>query len=249
MVYEKLSKEHQELIGKIEGAFADEKKITEVKKTGFSASGLFYSSGMCPRKWQLLFDGVESEDEWPHKNLRAVNSGSSSHEYLQEKLKEAIPELEIEKEFWREDPKMHGFVDAYHPGLNIPIEIKTTRAEAYKHREENMNATGYHENQLLVYCKQFKSELGLFIYEDRNSFDFVVVPLVVDKAKKHRINAIFEWMREIERVHAEGDRIKVFASRRANSKICSDCPIKAACDAAPEGTVDLPLLNKIGSEK
>lgn len=248
LVYDLLSPEEKELVKGIEGAFVGETQVKHLKKTGFSASGLFYSSGQCARKWQLLFDGVDAEDEWSHSSLRAVAAGTSSHEDLQEKLKAKMPHLEIEKEFWHENPSMHGFVDAYDPILNIPIEIKTTRTEAYGYREANMNGVEYHVNQLLVYCKHFRSKMGLFIYEDRNSFDFIVIPVFVDNDKKRTINRVFDWMRKIEEVHASGERIKVFANRRSNSKLCGECPISKACAEAPEGTVDIPLLKKYTGE-
>lgn len=252
MAYKELSKEHKELIGKIESSFKGEVKTGEIKKTGFSASSLFYatSPGNCPRRWSLVFQGVaESHDEWEYFNRRAVHAGSSAHDQLQEMIREENPGVVIEEEFKITNPTMRGFIDAYFPDENIPLEIKTCNARSFEIRKEKMEATEYQLRQLLVYMKVKKAKLGLMLYECRDTFEIIIIPVVMTPEREAYIDKVFDWMREVEKAKNDGELIKVFAGRRSNSRICASCPIKKACDEAPEGTVDIPLLSKYTEEE
>ncbi|AWN03945.1 exonuclease [Rhodococcus phage Peregrin] len=241
---EKLTREQRELVKSLKGSLKDETKTSFLKKRNFSASGLYYSSGACARKWQMLFEGVEAVDTWKHTSLRSVSAGTSSHEDLQKAFLAENPGLEVEKELWHHDPEIHAFVDIYDPELNIPIEIKTTSKENFEWRMSKFVGNDYHEKQLLTYMKILNAKVGFLFYEDRNSYDTLVIPVFMDEANTKFIDDAFEWMKKIEAVHKSGEKIKVFEGKRVNSKICSDCPIKPACDAAPEGTVSIPLLTK-----
>src|SRR5690606_13477773 len=100
-----LTKEQKSLIHNIESSFKGETKTGKVKKNGFSASTLFYGPGQCPRRWSLLFRGVEdSYEEWPYFNRRAVHAGSGAHDFLQEVILAQNPNAIIEQEFNVTDP-------------------------------------------------------------------------------------------------------------------------------------------------
>ncbi|AOZ63697.1 hypothetical protein SEA_WEASELS2_108 [Rhodococcus phage Weasels2] len=244
LAVEKLTPEEKELVKSLKSIEKSETKEAHLKKINFSASGLYYSSGDCPRKWQMLFDGVDSVDTWKYTSMRATETGTDSHEKIQERMLEALPDLEIEKELWHHDPEIHAYVDAYDPKLNIPIEIKTTSKENFEWRTSKFEGNDYHVKQLLTYMKILGSKIGLLYYEDRNSYETLIVPVFYEDENKSFIDKTFNWMKKVEEVHQSGEKIKVFEGRRVNSKICKDCPLKAACDAGPEGTVQLPLLSK-----
>lgn len=252
LAYKGLTQEQKELIGSIRESFADEVKTGSIKKTGFSASGLFFSHGKCPRYWSLLFKGVDdSHSEWPYYNLRAVESGSAAHESLQDRIKKQFeddPDVIIEDEFFREDPKMHGFIDVYFKRLNIPMEAKTCNDRSFGYRKESFKGADYHELQLGMYMLQKKAEIGLLFYENRDSFENIIIPVFMTDEFRANLERIFDWMREIEKAKHEDKLIKMFPGKRVNSKICQKCPINKACHAADEGTVTVPLQDKFGEE-
>jgi len=239
-----LTKEQKQLIRNIESSFKGEVKTGKIKKTGFSASALFYGPGQCPRRWSLLFQGVEeSHDEWKYFSRRAVHAGSGAHDHLQELILENNPNAIIEQEFNVTDPTMRGFIDVYFPDENVPMEIKTCNARAFDIRKERMEPAEYQLRQLLVYMKIKEADLGLMMYECRDTFETLIIPIVMTDERREYIDAAFDWMREVEKTKEDG-LAKVFPGKRSNSRICSDCSIRAACEAADEGVVELPLMSK-----
>lgn len=245
MAYKELSKENRDLIRSIEDSFKGETKTGKIKKNGFSASALFYGPGQCPRRWSLLFQGVEeSHDEWQFFNRRAVHAGSDAHDHLQEMILENNPTAIIEEEFNVTDPTMRGFIDVYFPDQNVPLEIKTCNARGFEIRKEKMEATEYQMRQLLVYMKIKNADFGLMLYECRDTFEIIIIPVVMTPERKEYIDAVFAWMLEIEKAKKAEELIKVFPGKRSNSRICGDCSIRAACEAADEGVVEIPLMNK-----
>ena len=244
MASKDLSPEHKKLIQNVKSSFKGEIKTGKIKKTGFSASSLFYGKGGCPRYWSLLFAGDwEVHDEWQYFNRRAVHAGSASHDHLQEMILEHNPNAIVEQEFRIEDPTMRGFIDIYFPDENVPMEIKTCNNRTFEIRKEKMQPADYQMRQLLVYMHVKKAELGLMMYENRDTFETLIIPIVMTDEHTAYIKKVFEWMREVEKSKTEG-LAKVFPGRRSNSRICAECPLKAACDAAAEGVLELPLLNK-----
>jgi CRISPR/Cas system-associated exonuclease Cas4 (RecB family) len=138
---------------------------------------------------------------------------------------------------------MRGYIDVYDPDTNTPIEIKTCNARSFDIRKEKMEPALYQMRQLLVYMHVKKSKLGLMVYECRDTFETLIIPIVMTDERQAYIERVFEWMKEVEKTKTEG-LVKVFPGKRVNSKICSQCPVKAACDAAGEGVLEIPLLNK-----
>lgn len=248
MAWKKLSPDEKDLVSKIKSSFKDETTVKYVKKTGFSASKIFYDkgNGVCPRYWNILFDGVEVEDTWKHKNRRAVSVGSSSHDFLQTELEKNIEGIEIEKELWNKNPNIHAFVDAYIPDSNTPIEIKTTSEQNFDYRESSMVGSSSNVMQLLLYMHLLESELGFLIYENRNSLENLIIPVRMDDENKEKITKTFDWMMRVQEVFERGEKIREFEGKRANSVICKTCEVKNFCENKfPEGTVDLPLLSKV----
>lgn len=244
----KLKPEHRDLLKKIEEAFVGEIKDGPIKKEGFSASSLFYSHGQCPRYWSLLFKGVdESHSSWAYYNVRAVEAGSAAHESLQGKVHKAFgysDDVVIEDEFWIKDPSMHGFIDVYFKDLNVPMEWKTANNRGYEYRKESNQGADYHLKQLLVYMYVKKADFGILAYENRDSFEPLLIPVIMTDEMKSDMDRIFRWMRTIEKARFEEKLVKVFPGKRVNSKKCQTCPIKSACDAAGEGDVEIPLQEK-----
>lgn len=245
LAYKDLPKVQRDLIKRVEESFKGETKTGQIKKKGFSASALFYGPGQCPRRWNLLFKGVDdSLDEWEFFNRRAVHAGSGAHDHLQEMILENNPTAIVEEEFNVTDPTMRGFIDVYFPEENVPLEIKTCNARGFEIRKEKMEATEYQMRQLLVYMKIKNADLGLMLYECRDTFEILIIPVEMTDERREYIDKAFDWMREVESYKESGEYIKTFPGKRVNSRICSDCSIRAACETAPEGTVEIPLMSK-----
>lgn len=240
-----LKPEYSKILKSIEESLVGEVNTGPVKKTGFSASALFYGPGKCPRRWSLVFRGVDEQDDpWAYYNRRAVRSGSAAHEHLQELFLAHNPNLKTEVEFWEKNPRMHGFIDLFYEDENVPGEIKTVGNRAFEVRKNTKEPTDYHEKQLLVYMHVKKSDFGFLVYENRDTFEILIIPVKMTAARRAEIERIFAWMREIEKAHDEGKLVKVYPKRRANSAMCNKCPIRKACDEAGEGEVSIELQDK-----
>jgi len=240
-----LKNEYSEILKSVEDALKEEVTTGPLKKTGFSASALFYGHGKCPRRWSLVFRGVDDQhDPWAYYNRRAVRSGSAAHDHLQELFVEQTPTVVTELEFWETLPRMHGFIDLYYPEENVIGEIKTVGNRAFEARKNSKEAADYHELQLLVYMYIKKAKFGFVFYENRDTFEYLIIPVHMTDARLANIKRIFAWMEEIQEAHDAGKLIKVYPKRRANSAMCNKCPIRKACDEAGEGEVSIELQDK-----
>lgn len=242
----KLSAEEKDIVSKIKASFTEETTKKEVKKKSFSPSKIVYSEGSCPRFWYFMFSGVELEETHSHESKRAMQAGTDAHADLQDKLlRRSGLDINIEQELTNDDPPIRAFADGVitlEDGRKIPVEIKTTRTEAYEVRERNFHGADSNILQLLVYMKILGSDKGFLLYENRNDFRNLVIPVYMDEENTKLVDELFEWMRATRKAFDDTTLPMFFKGRRSNSKICKDCPVKDICDKTGEGVVDLPLL-------
>ena len=253
MSYRALPEDKQRLIRALEGAFEGRIDTAPIKKTGFSPSSLFYGSGKCARRWDIVFDGAEeSYDEKKYFNLRTMENGTDAHKRMQDRLKAKFGDkVTVEEEGWSTNPSMHYFIDLVFEmanGERVPGEIKTAGQRAFDSRLSKMLGADYQEAQLLMYMTELGADTGLLIYENREDFEPLIIPVVMTPERKSQMDRLYDWMREIEQARAEGHVIKSFPSRRANSKICSMCPVRKVCDSRDEGDYVIELQEKYGLE-
>lgn len=238
---EKLSEQQKHIVKEIRKALnAEEHSEKTYLKTGFSASTLSFGKGACPRWWYFAFSGTPGSESVSSLSLDRMHTGTFRHAELQERLAKIGAEIEIEKEIHNVDPPMRGFVDAVIDG--IPVEIKTMGATGYDYRAANFNPAAYHKMQLIIYCTILQSELGFFIYENRDSFDKKIIPMFMDEEKWEYSKYLFDWMRQVKQAFDDKQLPTYFKGKRVNSKICKECPVKETCDATGQGVVDIPLL-------
>lgn len=228
-----MSPTQQAVVDKIYNAFQDEKIVREIKKTGFSASALGWASGKCPRRWYFAFKGTEGEEMFSSYSRKNMANGTAMHEAIQEILsKDPDLNILIEEEIWHENPPLHGFIDGVitaDDGEEILLEIKSANDLAFAYRQTKFESASYHKLQLLIYLKVKGKTLGLFLYENKNDYDDVLIPLFMDEENQKYIDYVFDWMRE---VYAEFEKDVVpdfFSGKRSNSKICKECPFFTAC--------------------
>lgn len=245
--WEKLSDQEKELVLALKGALGPETVTKFVKKTTFSPSKIVYSYGGCPRFWNFMFSGVETTDTIEFKNYRAMESGTAAHESIQKKLdpENSGIDIIIEQELTNQDPPIRAFADGVVKlldGSTVPLEIKTTSDQGYEARNRHFKGAEYNILQLLVYMKIVGSNLGLLLYENRNDFENLVIPVFMDEKNSKIVDDAFQWMREVRAAWTDAKMPTYFSGRRVNSKICKSCPVKKQCDAAGEGVVMIPLL-------
>lgn len=248
LLWKKLTEEQKNVVSEIKRSFGDEERHTYVQKTGFSASALGFGPGICPRRWVLAFRGANVIEHFSSVSKKKMSVGTAMHELIQNELS-ANPNLmiEIEKEIWHKDPALHGFIDGVitsTAGEIIPLEIKSSGEVAMAYRETSFNAAVYHKLQLLIYMHILGAKLGLFLYENRDDFRDLVIPLFMDDENQAYVDYLFAWMNDVRAEFDRGVIPNFFKNRRKNSKICGQCQFRAVCEETGEEEtgIDLPLL-------
>lgn len=229
----------------LEASYSKEiSKDEEVTKTGFAPSSLGYGAGICPRRWFLMFNGAHVKDDVSTQSVDNMQHGTDRHERLQHNFTLSGLDIEVEKELWHEDPPIHCYVDLIvkdFNGFDIPIEIKTTRFESFAHKKAKNKGADYQELQLLIYLYLLDLQYGLLLYEDKNSFEKLLIPVELDEENKKRVESVFEWMRTVYKAYKDEQLPeKPF---RANSKVCKVCPIKEYCFDQPKGDIVIAPLD------
>jgi CRISPR-associated protein Cas4 len=205
----------------------DEKKT----KKSFAPSGVGYGSGTCPRYWHLAFSGtmfIENTDELAIANME---NGKYVHERLQTMFEESGLEVEMEKEILSEDPPIRGFADVILKWKDNDVvgEIKSMRDEIYALRKVNMQPLPYHTVQLLIYMKVLGLKDGFFIYENKNTQEFIVIPVSMTERNEKIVDDMFDWMRKIwANFNAEEPKLPERPFKKS-SKECKYCPVREAC--------------------
>lgn len=247
-LWNKLTDDQKSVVKEIQNSFKDEVRKTHVKKTGFSASALGWSSGKCPRRWWLVFNGVDSVETLSSVQKKKMQIGTAMHDVIQNEFKNN-PNLtvEIEREIWSQDPPLHGFIDAVvtsPAGEEIPVEIKSSAEQAMAYRETSFNSAAYHKLQLLIYLRITQTKLGLFLYENRDDFRDLIIPLFLDDDNQAYIDYLWQWMRDVWATYESEVIPNFFAGKRKNSKICGTCIFYKPCHeiGEVEGGIQLPLL-------
>jgi CRISPR/Cas system-associated exonuclease Cas4 (RecB family) len=120
-------------------------------------------------------------------------------------------------------------------------EFKTTRQEVFLIRQASMKPSAQHMIQILIYLKATGNKSGLVLYENKNTQEFLVIPVELNERTDALIEEVFEWLRMVYKNFEEGELPK--RPVRKTNKICKGCPLFNDCwNVQPEGTVDLPLM-------
>jgi CRISPR/Cas system-associated exonuclease Cas4 (RecB family) len=209
-------------------------------KKSFSPSKLTYGHGTCPRYWNMAFRGanfVESDSIDPTSAYN-MTIGTEGHERLQALFESAGILEEAEKKVVYDDPPIKGSLDAIiiWNGRHV-VEIKTTRQEGFVFRVKTNAPTGYHLVQLLIYMKVEELSSGFILYENRNSGQFLIIPVEMTEENQELVDRVFEWMREVYSSFENDEVIKRPFTKR--SKECKGCPINKDCWEAEDGDVVL----------
>lgn len=209
------------------------------KKKTFSPSTLVYGNGYCPRYWYLAFEGNEWENKNTGLNYATMNSGSDRHTRLQEALKESGILEWTEQVMQYDDPPIFGYADAMVKidDKLVLLEIKTTTDESYRYHVQTNTASRYHIEQLLIYMKILKQQVGAIVYENKNTYELFVVPVVANQSHIDFVNYWFDWMKKVRK--AFDDKQLPERGYRQNSKVCKGCPVEKICDSREKGDIKI----------
>lgn len=227
----------------MEKAMAGEQGPVFKKKKSFSPSVIGYGHGTCPRYWHIAFDGAMFDDSSDAVGMANMKNGSFVHDRLQAQMAEALGEgVELEREINSENPPIRGFVDVIaNFGTPSVGEIKSAKQEIF----DQIAATGkplpYHIVQLLIYLRVLGISEGFFYYENKNTQQFIVIPVTVNEYYEKYTDQLFEWMTNTHDAFKEGKLAKPITPKR-KAKECRYCPLVNECLSRGEGDIELPVL-------
>ena len=241
-------------------------KTKFVKKNNFSASGLTYGAGECPRYWTLAFDGQITYDNSDAIGVANRTQGSLGHARIQEAIQasgllaqdmqmdpiprkydqQTHPALEFRVK--TDDPPFDGYGDVMidYKGERLVGEIKTIRNDEFEYRKINRRPKMAHLMQLLLYMKVWKMRKGVMIYENKNTHELLTLPVVVSEHYRAWAEEVFEWMKLVYKNWQEKQLPEI--PYRSNSKICKVCPIQKACAEAGDGTIKIKPMRLLKDE-
>ena len=255
------------LVDAINSGYLAKTKPKFTKKNNFSASGLTYGAGECPRYWHLAFDGqihYDNADAWGVANR---TQGTQGHERIQEAIqasglldeememdplprkynKQTHPAMEFRVKV--DDPPFDGYGDVMlkYKGERLIGEIKTMPNDGFQYKKISRRPKMAHLMQLLMYMKIWKIRKGVMIYENKNSHELLALPVVVNDHYRNWVDQAFDWMKKVYKTWQN----KELAQKpyRSNSKICKVCPIQKACVEAGTGTIKIKPLVLLKDEE
>ena len=242
-----LPEDGKKIVDGFKSSFVESSNTVFTTKKTFSPSKIVWGSGGCPRLWYFLFNGVHTtrtDSSFAKDNMQ---NGTDSHARMQKRLMDGPLDCEVERELTKESPPIRAFCDVVvateHDGL-IPIEIKTAKDEAFAFRLVKFDPASYHRLQLLFYMDILDAPYGFLMYENKNTYEKLLIPVFMDKENREYLDKTLDWMRIVRKAYEEDTMPMYFKNRRSNSKICGDCEVRAHCDIVGEGKVMLPLLIK-----
>lgn len=234
----------KKVIGAIENGYAEMRRKPEIiKKNSFSPSAVGYKHTRCPRYHAMRFAGRYMYEDKPSlQSIGVMSGGTGTHERIQQALTHAGFVKEIEKEVVYDDPPIRGFVDvvAEFDGKVVPIEIKTTRTEAFQYRVLNMKGPPYQQYQLLIYMYILDADEGILLYEDNNDKRLLAVPIYMTDENREAVERVFEWMRKIWKAHEE-DQLPARPWKKTSPN-CAGCPLFDECWNEPREDIKIKSM-------
>jgi CRISPR-associated protein Cas4 len=211
----------------------------QMTKKSFSPSSLGYGHGTCPRYWYMAFSGAVFIDDNDAVAVANMAQGTQAHERLQNLIKTMPSFVEEEREIKNDYPPIRGFIDLVMEwdGETVIGEIKTAKQEVWDTRQAEMKSSANHMLQLLTYMKLTDAKEGFFLYENKNTQEVVVIPVIMNDRNKKIIEDTFLWMCEVWDNFKDGDLPMRSFTKSTSS--CKYCPAKEACWSMPTGTVQI----------
>ena len=212
------------------------------QKNSFAPGGVGYGSGKCPRYWFLAFTGVEFEDNTDAMGIANMENGSYVHERLQDLFSELDLEVEHETEVRNEYPPILGFADSIitWKGERVICEFKSAKDEVYSVRKTSMQPLPYHKLQLLIYMKVLGISEGFLYYENKNTQEFLVIPVYMTEKNDELVQGVMKWMEGVYDNWKEG-KLPERPFKKSTSE-CKYCPVRKACWSGEDGEIFIEPL-------
>jgi len=213
------------------------------RRKSFPPSGVGYGSGRCARRWYYEFkhDLVRIDDKGALE-VANMNYGTEAHERIQKVFEDSGILIEAERALntigKKGLPPVKGFVDLIVNWNGEAVgEIKTTKQEAFTLLKAAGKPRGYQLIQLLIYMKILKINRGFILYENKNTGEFLIFPVIMEGENQRIADNAFEWLIEV----SENDELPTRPFTKSEMA-CKTCPLSAHCWSDEEGTEDIPLL-------
>lgn len=209
------------------------------KKKTFAPSKLVWNEGTCPRYWYLAFEGNEFEVKSDGPSIANMYAGTDAHNRIGEALSRSGIVKWTEEWIRHQDPPIAGKGDGMFTidGEDILIEIKTTNEKAFEYRKQYNKPSHSNKLQLLIYMKILKHTKGALIYENKNTNELLVMPVVPTERDVEEINYLFDWMRKVKK--AFDDKQLPERASRQGTKMCAACPLEKVCDSREKGVIKI----------
>lgn len=234
-----------EFADKLNAAYlATKRPDGHMQKKSFSPSSFGYGHGNCPRYWYMAFNGANFIDDNDAQAVANMAHGTQAHDRIQGLMK-AIPDyfksIEMEVEIKNEYPPIRGFADSIieFEDYKVIAEIKTAKQEVWDTRQSEMAPTSNHMLQLLSYMHIKQIDEGFFLYENKNTQEVLVIPVMMTDKNKQIIEGLFLWLREVWDNYKDGGLpMRPFTKTQS---ACKYCPLKKACWAKDASTGEVQI--------
>lgn len=229
----------------LEAAYMQQRRPDKhTQKKTFSPSTIGYGHGTCPRYWFLAFTGGPYVETVDALGIANMSNGTQAHERIEALFDASGIRLGNEIEVTMDSPPVRGFADVeidWH-GEAVIGEIKTTRQESFLVRQAKMTPSANHLFQILIYMKARNRKIGFLLYENKNSQEFLIIPIEMTEHNEAIVDKALDWMRTVYKSYEDGQVPNRPLTKR--SKICKACPFYEWCwsDESPEGEIDIPVM-------
>lgn len=200
-----------------------------IQKQSFGPSFLSYNHTTCPKYWYHLFKGVDIEEDVDPLGIAVMASGTAAHDRIQQLFQNLDILVAKEIEITMKSPPIRGYLDMLvRWGDEIVVgEIKTTNQESFMYRQATMKPSVSHLIQLLIYMRATGKQKGFFYYENRNTLQFLIIPVIMNEKNEKILDDVLGWLKETYSAF-ENDTMPLRPFRKS-SKMCKHCPIAAVC--------------------
>lgn len=218
------------------------------RKTSFAPSSLGFGNGTCPRYWYYAFRGVDFDSKATVEGIAAMDNGTDTHTRIQKTYldTEGLNAI-VEKELTLQDPPIRGFADVIVTidGITAVGDIKTVKSQKYNYIVESMKPNTSHYLQVLIYMYIENLEHGYIHYENKDTHQEQLIPVVMTEKARAYLEETLAWMRKVYAYSTQEDSPLPKRPFTQTNIACKYCPLAKMCWSDEDGTVEIQPLKVI----